>query len=238
MIYCINLKRSIERRAKMEAELKKLGLSYEFIEAVDGRKLSAAERTASYSSWRTRFRHGKDLTPGELGCVMSHLKFFQKIIETNEIGFVLEDDVSFSDGARAAFEKAEKFLQEAKGTTLVQLPGLVRDLRRAKDGLGDFVKVPTAIGTYAYGINPAAAKLLLKAFTPVKMPIDKYDYIIKHLGLDFFVYPEIVLKVDMEGESVVGTDRFVSFSGIHKIGYKLWRCVGVVVDKLLTRLEK
>lgn len=234
-VYCINLKRSTDRRAKMEAELTKVGLSYEFIDAVDGRLLSAAERETAYGSWHTRFRHGKDLTPGELGCAVSHIKFFQKIIETNEVGFVLEDDVAFSDGARAAFEKAEKFLCEAKGPTLVQLPGLERDLRRGKDGLGDFVKVPAAIGAYAYGINPEAAKLLLKVFTPIKMPIDKYDYLIKHYGLNFFVYSEIILKVDMEGESTVGQDRFVSFAGVKKLVYKLWRCFGVLLDVLLSR---
>lgn len=234
-IYCINLKRSTKRRAKMSAELEKLGLPYEFIDAVDGRTLSSDERAAAYSSWHTRFRHGKDLTPGELGCAMSHIKFFQKIIETNEVGFVLEDDVAFWDGARAAFEKAEKFLREAKGSTLVQLPGLERDVKHGKDGQGDFVKVPSAMGAYAYGINPAAAKLLLKVFTPIKMPIDKYDYLIKHYGLNFFVYSEIVLNVDMEGESTVGQDRFVSFAGMKKLVYKMWRCFGVLLDVLLSR---
>lgn len=238
MIYCINLKRSLERREKMAAELKKLALPHEFIDAVDGRVLSASERDVVYSSWRTRFRHGKDLTPGELGCVMSHLKFFQKIIETNEVGFVLEDDVAFWDGARAAFEKAEKFLLEAKGPTLVQLPGLERDVRRAKDGQDGLVKVPAAIGTYAYGINPEAARLLLRAFSPIKMPIDKYDYLIKHYGLNFFVYPEIVLKVDMEGDSTVGLDRFVTFSGIKKLAYKMWRCFGVFIDLVLSGRER
>lgn len=237
-IYCINLKRSTERRAKMSAELEKLGLPYEFIDAVDGRALRAAERDAAYNSWRTRLRHGKDLTAGELGCAMSHLAFFRKIIESNDVGFVLEDDVAFLEGARVAFEKAEKFLREAKGPTLVQLPGLERDVRCDKNGTCGFVKVPFAMGTYAYGINPEAARLLLAAFTPIKMPIDKYDYLIKHYGLNFFVYSDIILKVDMEGESTVGYDRFFSMCLIKKVLYKVWRCFGIVVDKILLMSDK
>lgn len=232
-IYCINLKRSPERRVKMEQELKKLSLDYEFIDAIDGRLISIAARNAAYCSWRTRLRHGKNLTPGELGCVLSHLKFFRKIIETNEVGFVLEDDVAFLDGAHAAVAEVDAFLKNAKGPTLVQLPGIERDLRCDENGDVGFIKVQSSMGTYAYGVNPEAAKLLLKVYTPIMMPIDKYEYIIKHFGLNFFVYPKIVLKVDMEN-SLIGAERFQKLSGCRKLFYKIWRCIGLIVDAILT----
>lgn len=216
----------------MESELEKLGLSYEFIDAVDGRLLTSDECNSVCSKWGVRFRHGKDLTAGELGCALSHLKFFGRIIDDNDVGFVIEDDVSIGKNAREAFEKAAEFLRAAKGPTLVQFPGLERDLRRT-DGR-HFVKVPIAMGAYAYGINPEAARLLSEAFTPIKMPIDKYGYLIGRCGLNFYVYPEIVLKVDMECESTIEPNRFLVVGGLRKLGYKLWRCVGVVLDRILS----
>lgn len=233
-VYCVNLKRSTARRAKMEVELEKLSLPYAFIDAVDGRALSNDERRGLYSSWRTRLRHGVDLQPGELGCALSHLEFFRRIIAENEVGFVLEDDVSFGDEARQAFKEVALFLKDAKGPTLVQLPGLDRDLKRDKENPDLFVKVRHAMGTYAYGVNPEAARLLLEAFTPVKMPIDKYAYLIKRFGLNYFVYPKLVLSVDLD-DSTIGKERFVSSKGARKILFKAWRLLGVFLDRILPR---
>ena len=43
--YVINLARSQDRRAHMVAELKKTGMDYELVTAVDGRELDASDRT-------------------------------------------------------------------------------------------------------------------------------------------------------------------------------------------------
>ncbi len=42
--YVINLPRSVARRALMEDQLRDSGLDYEFIDAIDGRALSADQR--------------------------------------------------------------------------------------------------------------------------------------------------------------------------------------------------
>ncbi len=42
--FIINLKHSLERREKMESQLVKLNITHEFIEAVDGREMTDAER--------------------------------------------------------------------------------------------------------------------------------------------------------------------------------------------------
>ncbi|HFT7894955.1 TPA: glycosyltransferase family 25 protein, partial [Enterobacter hormaechei] len=41
--FIVNLKHSLERRAKMECQLSELNIAYEFIEAVDGRKMTETE---------------------------------------------------------------------------------------------------------------------------------------------------------------------------------------------------
>ena len=232
-IFCVNLPRDVERRKKMEGELEKLSIPVEFIEGVDGRKLTDEELKNVYAKWRTRFRHGKDLSRGELGCALSHVKFYDEMIRgADEVGMVVEDDVSFGEEIFDALCEVERFLKATDDPAIVQLPGLKRDLPQGD--ATDMISVKFAMGTYAYAINRAGAELLKKEFTPVKMPIDRYNYLIKHCGLKFYVYPKIVLSVDMEGESSVGQDRFIKMNAPVMALYKAWRMMGVLIDRVLS----
>lgn len=234
-VYCINLKRSTERRAKMEVELGKTSLPYEFIDAIDGRAMSDKEIKRVYSNIRTLFRRGLPMTRGEIGCVLSHLLFYDKVLAgEDEIALVLEDDVILYDGAQQAFEKVAEFLSRTKEPTIVEFPGVARDLKVAKGD--ELVRVRSAQGTYAYAVNKAGAKLLKKAFTPVCMPADFYRYLIRHFGLNYWVYPKMVVSVDMIGESSVGRDR-KKFSGWRLCLFRVWRCIGVLLDCILSREE-
>lgn len=231
-IYCINLKRSTERRAKMEAEFIRVGVENTFIDAVDGRTLCLRERGLGYSAWRTRFRNGIGLTPNEVGCALSHKKFFESVLsDPSGVGLVLEDDVSLGEEFGEVVREVELFLLAVDEPAIVQLPGLKRDLRI--NGSERFVKVNTAMGAYAYAINRAAAELLIKAYTPIKMPSDKYGYLIRHLGLNFYVYSRVALSVDMECKSDVGSGR-VHYSGMRMLLFKVWRCLGLLVDAVLS----
>lgn len=238
-IYCINLERSKERQQNMQAQFERLALPVEFINAVDGRALSSTEVAAIYSKWRTRFCHGKDLSRGEIGCALSHIEFYRRVVAENAPGFVFEDDVELGHEVKSALEKIESFLAGNKAPCLVQLPGLDRDLPQCgSDNPTDaFAKVSSAIGAYAYGVNPAAASLLLKAFSPIKFPIDYYRYLIKHYGLNFYVYNSKPISVDMVSKSTVGEDRFkvdaIVRNRVAMMLYKLWRLIGKTIDGVI-----
>lgn len=231
-LYCINLKRSTDRRRKMEQELAKLPFQYEFIDAIDGRALSDSEISRCYNKWRTRFRCGKGLSRGEIGCALSHIEFFKHVIDDKVPAFVFEDDVSFLSGIVDQLTKAYQFLKDAQEPCLVRMPGLKRDLPCREDGVADFVRVDSPVGTYAYGINPRAAVLLQKKFLPIKMPIDYYKYLIRHCGLCCYAGLTKVVSVDMESSSTVGQERFNDL-GWRIIPYKFWRMVGIIIDKSL-----
>ena len=234
-IYCINLERSKERRRNMQAQFDKLSLPVEFINAIDGRALSNGEVAEVYSKWRTRFCSGKGLSRGEIGCALSHIEFYKRVIADNSPGFVFEDDVELGGEVKNALAKIELFLSNAKAPCLIQLPGLNRDMPQNAEG--DIVKVSIAMGTYAYGVNPAAAELLLKSFSPIKFPIDYYGHLIKHYGLNFYVFIDKTISVDMVSESTVGMDRFKTYKGIGLMCYKLWRLIGKTIDGILTGMN-
>ena len=93
----ISLQRSHVRRAFMQRQLDDLGLPFRFFNAIDGSKMTA-----------TKFREavGVKLTPGEIGCGLSHLAVIREIAEgEHEYAAILEDDVFILPEAR-------KFLDE------------------------------------------------------------------------------------------------------------------------------
>jgi GR25 family glycosyltransferase involved in LPS biosynthesis len=81
--YYINLDRSPDRRARVEQQLRDLGLSdrYQRLPAVDGRTLS---RRAP-------------VKPGEAGIYESHLLLLEKIAASDRPAHVMEDDALLSD---------------------------------------------------------------------------------------------------------------------------------------------
>lgn len=238
-LFCINLKRSHDRRVKMECEFARLSLPCEFIDAIDGRALTDAELCSVYAKWRALLRIGRELTRGEIGCVLSHLEFYRRVlVQKDGVGFVFEDDVSFDDDLPQALKLVEDRLSRTTEPMLVQVPGLPRDLPdngslRDLDGL---VRAKSATGTYAYGVNRAAAQLLLGAFSRIRMPIDRYSYLVRRFGLMVYRYPNQALTVDMHGESTVGQERFCNIkNGIGKIVFKAWRALGVIADAVLPK---
>ena len=70
-----------------------LGIPFELVDAVDGRALSPEERR-QYSPWRSRFEIGRDMTLGDVGCSLSHLRVYERMIAEGipEL-VVVEDDV-------------------------------------------------------------------------------------------------------------------------------------------------
>jgi glycosyl transferase family 25 len=81
--YVINLPRSPARRVSVAAQLQGTGLDHVFVDGVDGRALAPVDRgrlidesaVARYPQW---------LTPGALGCALSHLRTYELIVDSCE----------------------------------------------------------------------------------------------------------------------------------------------------------
>ena len=97
-VFLINLDRSADRLARCAPILDRLGVSWERVPGIEGKKLDAA-RLASLNPHPAP--HGewfRPLTPGELGCFLSHLRCWQLIEERGlDCGLVLEDDFDTFD---------------------------------------------------------------------------------------------------------------------------------------------
>src|SRR4051794_473458 len=85
-IFVISLPHARERRIHVSAHLSRLGLSYTLVDGIDGTDLSAEER-------RTLVADGHDYHPGVIGCYLSHMSVYDRIVAQNiDLCLILEDD--------------------------------------------------------------------------------------------------------------------------------------------------
>jgi len=90
-VILINLTESRARLEHSQHELARVGLTFERLEAVDGRKMSKDELEKTTIWDKSAFF--KPLSPGEVGCYLSHIAAAEKIVRENwPYALVLEDD--------------------------------------------------------------------------------------------------------------------------------------------------
>lgn len=90
-VFVINLDRRKDRREHFQKELSRLSISYNRISAVDGE----SEDVPNVDG----------LTPGEVGCILSHKKVLERVIkEKIQLPLILEDDIIFEDKFNSRFK--------------------------------------------------------------------------------------------------------------------------------------
>jgi glycosyl transferase family 25 len=113
----INLDRSTDRRAEVEAELVTAGVQAERVTGFDG-KVSLGVEPTTYRAWR-RALVGSPLNAAEIGCVESHRRALRRLVDAGDaFGVILEDDVALLPGFRDA---VEELISDTAGWDVVRL---------------------------------------------------------------------------------------------------------------------
>lgn len=93
-VFLVNLIHKQDRYLHMAGELRRCGVEYERIPAVYGKDLAETELARSFSAFHSYCACGRKLTLGEIGCALSHLSVYRRMIEENiAVATVLEDDI-------------------------------------------------------------------------------------------------------------------------------------------------
>lgn len=213
--YAISLPRATERRASLSKKMQEVGLSYEIIDATDERQglnpaelklIGGEENVAKYKS---------KLVPGALGCLISHLRCYEKLLESDyEYALIVEDDVKFAKEFRDAF-----------GAILSR----VFDKGRLKHwhmiNLGWWVtgEIRSFIGKDTYPLNILKRRLIhtsiSKKYYIGKMVAGIYGthgYLISRAGCRFALdkYPQIFAPIDDLMNDSGMPDRFLVLPSI------------------------
>ncbi len=177
--FLISLPQSSRRPAALRA-LADGGITAEVIDADDGSSMAARN---GYAAWRARLLCGRTLSPGEVGCFISHRIAAARFLATPaKFGLVLEDDAvpvgSAKDGL-AALARALPPL-DWDLANLGAAPGF---LHRPVAPLPDSVQ-PEAprllhahyfpLGSHALLWSRDGARRFLEASTTVSYPLDHF----------------------------------------------------------------
>ncbi|MCQ2390297.1 MAG: glycosyltransferase family 25 protein [Kiritimatiellae bacterium] len=178
--FVVNLDRSRDRMSEVDAELKRVGIEYERVSAVDGSNLSAAELNTDVCRFQMCRCMGRRLRLAEIGCALSNLKVHRTALAENLPRWaVFEDDVVVDAEAwRQAVETIEEtdepnvptvwLLNDGHG---VADPGTRKVVRL----LGNQRGIMHTWGTLGYALNAAAARRILELAWPVRYCADAWS---------------------------------------------------------------
>lgn len=120
-VYVISLESDHARKSKLLKNFPKSFADFHFINAVDGRKLSASDYFNYIKQYL--YENNRILTPSEVGCALSHMLAYEKIIENNAPALILEDDILGDDNK---LEAAKQLLDDIKPDEIILLGGLTQ----------------------------------------------------------------------------------------------------------------
>lgn len=208
--YLINLDEAKDRLAHMREELARVGLDFERIPAVRGSALSAEERARSFSPVRSFVASkARRLKDGEIGCALSHLAVYRKMIARGEdVALVLEDDVRLTDRFKAVLARALSKIDVSK-PEIVLFSSIWEKCDAMRESEIHLVK--SMCCTDAYLVTQPAARLILKANFPVITVADAYRRWRRRLGLRLFqVFPPVIEQDAVSFGSAIGESPRVS----------------------------
>lgn len=196
-IFIVNLKKAEDKRYAMQAQLEKLGITnYEFIEAIYGADLSSEFMTENVYDYPDCA-----LTPGEIGCALSHIHIYRRMIKENlPYAIILEDDIVLPNDFVELLQNIPNSIDSpiSKVITLGEA-NKINTLKKffTFKEYREYTAV-TAFCTYAYVINLAAAKALSQNLLPIRYEADMFIHFRENGWLEQFhvFYPQYIYPIE------------------------------------------
>lgn len=233
--YLVNLDRNPERLEFVREQLGRIDQSFERVSAVDGRLMSRMDILRNCSQLHAFAIHSRFLMRGEIGCALSHLEVYQRMVRANErMALVLEDDVKLADGFLAVMRRAEEFMDVNSPQVLLfssyhddvcdQRPRIERSPKRFWC-------------TDAYLITLPAAQAIIRENSPVNTVADNWYRWERMCGLQLFrIYPTTVFQSDIKFKTEIG--RKGERSIFLRAYLRVFGFLNPVVDRAMSRWRR
>lgn len=228
-VFVVSLPDCTERREAISQALWNLGLTFEFVDAVDGRHGLDPQYESQIDRVGTQRRIGYALTDAEFACALSHVNVYRRMVSENlAYAVVLEDDA-------IPFPNLVPFLthHDYRDADLTQLHCSRPYVRRhgAKRVLGaytSYLRLPRLNILYAvaYTVSYRAALHFVRYAVPVTRPAD-WPSPIDDLSADKqcrVIYPSLVGH-----GSVKNVQSVIQSSGRKNVKERRQRILGVYI---------
>lgn len=229
-ILVINREKDVARRAAMTERLNAIGLSHEFFSAIDGHTFDTLKAPEYDGEKRRRF-FGRDLSPGEIGCLLSHRGIAQKMVaEDIPLVLVLEDDTFLAPDLPDVLTSLLDGDREWDMIRFVNWEKVFKGPHRIIGPLTPKYELTSVLatpgGAYGYLLTRHAAEVIVEHTEKNWLPIDALFGRCWDTGLDIFLTKPSPVVADFDVPSTIGDDRFdKSFkaSPFTKFKYKFFR---------------
>lgn len=220
-VFVINLRRAPDRLQRVSTVLAGIGLPFERIEAVDGAQLDPSIYLAmTAASVRAHFLR---LTPGELGCYLSHVRVLEAMVERQiPVALILEDDAEIIGNLAAQLQAV--LAEGYRMPDVVKLSG-TRLVGETLCILGDrsrMLRSRSAPATTVAAVwTLKGAQKFLATATPPRWPV---DIALKHwwecdLLVSWLSPPSVRPSL---GPSTIGRRQTTGvWSSLRRLGYRL-----------------
>lgn len=175
-IFVINLDSSTERLANMKAQCEQLNLQFERVSAVRGSELSQQKKEQCYSLAENKKQYYKVLSDAEIGCSLSHISCWQKMVDDNlDFALILEDDAILEKSIIEYIDAIKTFSIDSWDYIKLSHGSKIKPIQQSMSldnglTLNTCLKLPSTSTGQFISFN-GAQKLLKHAF-PICRPID------------------------------------------------------------------
>jgi len=236
--FVINLDKNPDRLASMKRQLDAFGIEFDRFPAVYGKNLTKAELRRDYNRFRSILVNGKSMQLGEIGCALSHLGVYRRVVDDDiPFALILEDDVALEESFPSVLSRIELFVHpDRKQIVLLSGHELSESAQKVESGI---VKIRGGLCADAYIVTNAAAKALISANYPVIAPADKWIRFQKTAQISMYRFFPTVARQDkaaFPNSNII--QEHVEYKGVAFVLWKAARVIETVVDRVLTCFTK
>ena len=207
-IYCINMKKSVDRRLQASSQFEKHGLNVEFFVATDGNAEAPNDLVG--------------INKGEYGCADSHIRIWRDIVKNNyNVSLIFEDDVHILDNFNTDLQLILKDL-ETLDWDICNISPLI--FRPEDISVSNNLTKGKTVTTTAYLINKTIAKQLAQWET--RKLCDPIDIALIKIPLNMMLSKKLLCSPSMDygknilldmlfkksRDTIIGNDRKLDYN--------------------------
>ena len=198
------------RRERIQADFDEIGLPFEFHDAVNGAELSDKTLAAVDQKYAQR-EWGHDLNKGEIGCAISHIQVYERMLEQGlDEAIILEDDaypaedfIQVLQGLLQTLSKRAEiaFLHHGKAKSWPLKRSLPNGHKLVRYRYPSAKSRRCIISARGYWLSQTGAQKLMGLAYPIRMPADYLTGYIQRSRIHAYgVEPNLLIETDTLSE--------------------------------------